>query len=78
MSQILNTNKYKTKNKEEDKEEEPNKTKRDLVFNTHNRTAPLPSSTALELLQDLYHKNNLHLVETNYISIYEKITKMLK
>ena len=40
MSQILNKQKYKTKNKEEDKEEEPNKTKRDLVFNTHNRTAP--------------------------------------
>ena len=59
MSQILNKQKYKTKNKEEDKEEEPNKTKRDLVFNTHNRTAPLPSSTALELLQDLYYNKQL-------------------
>ena len=57
MSQILNTKKYKTKSKEEDKEDdkEPNKPKRELVLNTHNRTAPLPSSTALELLQDLYY-----------------------
>ena len=53
MLKIISTKKYKTKYKEEDKEEEPNKTKRDLVFNTHNRTAPLPSSTSLELLQDL-------------------------
>jgi hypothetical protein len=30
-----------------------------LVFNTHNRTAPLPSSTALELLQDLYYNKQL-------------------
>ena len=54
MSQILNKQKYKTKNKEEEQE----KPKRDLVFNTHSRTAPLPSASALELLQDLYYKNN--------------------
>ena len=58
MSQILNTNKYKTKNKEEDKEHDKvqEKPKRELVLNTHNRTAPLPSASALELLQDLYYK----------------------
>ena len=57
MTQILNTNKYKTKNKEEEKEkdEEEEKPKRELVLNTHNRTAPLPSASALELLQDLYY-----------------------
>ena len=55
MSQILKTKKHKTENKEEEQENP----KRDLVFNNHNRTAPLPSSTAVELLQDLYYKKQL-------------------
>ena len=56
MSQILKTKKHKiSKDKEEDKE----KPKRELVFNNHNRTSPLPSASALELLQDLYYKKQL-------------------
>jgi hypothetical protein len=60
MLKIISTKKYKTsKTKDEDKEEEPKKEERKLVLNTINRTAPLPSASALELLQDLYYNKQL-------------------
>ena len=59
MSKIIGTKKHKISKQKEQDEEEQEKPKRDLVFNTHNRTAPLPSASALELLQDLYYKKQL-------------------